>query len=107
MVALQLWDCPGSKEIEDLGVPLSYFQSIIFVLDIQVRTALWALHAAARGPIAERSLRALSHRVVSPYPSNPSASDLTCMLLKPSSTHRNSFIFARMITTAQSHIWCT
>ncbi|KAG9049141.1 hypothetical protein FS837_011060 [Tulasnella sp. UAMH 9824] len=35
MVALQLWDCPGSKEIEDLGVPLSYFQSIIFVLDIQ------------------------------------------------------------------------
>ncbi|KAG8930196.1 hypothetical protein FRC01_003165 [Tulasnella sp. 417] len=35
MVAFQLWDCPGSREIEDLGVPLSYFQSIIFVLDIQ------------------------------------------------------------------------
>lgn len=68
MVAFQLWDCPGSMELEDLGVPLSYFQSIIFVLDIQVRMALWALYAAARGPITKRSLRSLSHRAVSPSP---------------------------------------
>ncbi|KAG8925924.1 hypothetical protein FRC03_005652 [Tulasnella sp. 419] len=35
MVALQFWDCPGSMSIEHLGVPLTYFSSIIFVIDIQ------------------------------------------------------------------------
>ncbi|PAV16150.1 gtr1 g gtr2 [Pyrrhoderma noxium] len=34
-IPLEIWDCPGSVTPENLGVPLSFFTSIIFVIDIQ------------------------------------------------------------------------
>ncbi|TDL19919.1 hypothetical protein BD410DRAFT_791551 [Rickenella mellea] len=35
IIPLEIWDCPGSISIEALGVPLSSFATIIFVIDIQ------------------------------------------------------------------------
>ncbi|THH08593.1 hypothetical protein EW145_g2599 [Phellinidium pouzarii] len=34
-IPLEIWDCPGTVTIESLGVPLSLFTTIIFVIDIQ------------------------------------------------------------------------
>ena len=37
VVPLELWDCPANTTVESLGVPLSSFAAIIFVIDIRVR----------------------------------------------------------------------
>ncbi|KAI5119432.1 hypothetical protein M0805_009883 [Coniferiporia weirii] len=34
-IPLEIWDCPGTVTLESLGVPLSIFTTIIFVIDIQ------------------------------------------------------------------------
>ncbi|EJD06519.1 uncharacterized protein FOMMEDRAFT_77239 [Fomitiporia mediterranea MF3/22] len=34
-IPLEIWDCPGTVTVETLGVPLSIFTTIIFVIDIQ------------------------------------------------------------------------
>lgn len=34
-IPLEIWDVPGSFTLESLGVPLSTFATIIFVIDIQ------------------------------------------------------------------------
>ena len=36
VIPLEIWDCPGNITLEDLGVPLSDFSSLIFVIDIRV-----------------------------------------------------------------------
>lgn len=36
VIPLEIWDCPGNITVEDLGVPLSDFSSLIFVIDIRV-----------------------------------------------------------------------
>ncbi|CAE6415344.1 unnamed protein product [Rhizoctonia solani] len=35
IIPLEVWDCPGSTTVENLGVPLSQFSSIVFFIDIQ------------------------------------------------------------------------
>ena len=36
VIPLEIWDCPGNITLDDLGVPLSDFSSLIFVVDIRV-----------------------------------------------------------------------
>jgi len=35
IIPLEIWDCPGTATIETLGLPLTQFSSLIFVIDIQ------------------------------------------------------------------------
>ncbi|CAE6387115.1 unnamed protein product [Rhizoctonia solani] len=35
IIPLEVWDCPGSTTVENLGAPLSQFSSIVFFIDIQ------------------------------------------------------------------------
>ncbi|KIM40025.1 hypothetical protein M413DRAFT_19697 [Hebeloma cylindrosporum] len=35
VIPLQIWDCPANTTVESLGVPLSQFSTIIFVIDIR------------------------------------------------------------------------
>lgn len=39
VIPLELWDCPGNTTVTSLGVPLSEFAAIVFVIDIRVRSA--------------------------------------------------------------------
>lgn len=36
VIPLEIWDCPANTTVESLGVPLSHFSTIIFVIDIRV-----------------------------------------------------------------------
>lgn len=36
VIPLEVWDCPANITVETLGVPLSQFATIIFVIDIRV-----------------------------------------------------------------------
>ncbi|PPQ63847.1 hypothetical protein CVT24_009060 [Panaeolus cyanescens] len=35
VIPLEIWDCPANTTVESLGVPLSHFSTIIFVIDIR------------------------------------------------------------------------
>ncbi|KAI0072758.1 hypothetical protein K474DRAFT_1650502 [Panus rudis PR-1116 ss-1] len=35
VIPLEIWDCPGTTTIETLGVPLTQFSTLVFVIDIQ------------------------------------------------------------------------
>ncbi|KEP51174.1 Gtr1/RagA G protein gtr2 [Rhizoctonia solani 123E] len=35
IIPLEVWDCPGSTTVENLGAPLSQFSSVVFFIDIQ------------------------------------------------------------------------
>ncbi|KAJ4477411.1 Gtr1/RagA G protein conserved region-domain-containing protein [Lentinula aciculospora] len=35
IIPLEIWDCPGNITVETLGVPLSVFSTLIFVIDIR------------------------------------------------------------------------
>jgi hypothetical protein len=36
IIPLEIWDCPGHVSHETLGVPLSQFSTLLFIIDIQV-----------------------------------------------------------------------
>jgi Ras-related GTP-binding protein C/D len=36
IVPIEIWDCPGNTTVETLGIPLSRFSTLIFVIDIRV-----------------------------------------------------------------------
>jgi Ras-related GTP-binding protein C/D len=36
VIPLEIWDCPGNITLDSLGISLSEFSSVIFVIDIQV-----------------------------------------------------------------------
>jgi hypothetical protein len=36
IIPLEVWDCPGSTTVENLGAQLSQFSSVVFFIDIQV-----------------------------------------------------------------------
>jgi hypothetical protein len=42
VMPLEVWDCPGSTDVNSLGVPLTTFSSLVFVIDIQVRQSCTA-----------------------------------------------------------------
>lgn len=37
VIPLELWDCPANVTVASLGLPVSHFAAIIFVIDIRVR----------------------------------------------------------------------
>lgn len=42
MIPLEMWECPGNSTLDAIDAPLTQFSTLIFVIDIQVRTAcLW------------------------------------------------------------------
>jgi Ras-related GTP-binding protein C/D len=40
VIPIEIWDCPGNTTVETLGAPLSWFSSLIFVIDIRVSVIL-------------------------------------------------------------------
>ena len=76
VIPLEIWDCPGNVTVETLGAPLSQFSTMIFVIDIRVRSIhrsrlLQRLTHILMKDLYNQPISKLAEFIVAAYQENP------------------------------------